>query len=289
MNTNPEIQALISLLDDEDEEIIESVSNKLISFGTPILATLEEAWGSKDFSTIHYEKIERIISKIHFNNIYQQLQNWVEDDFSTLIDGALIIAQLFYHDLDKDKFTVEFTKQKQKIWLELNNNYTALENINIFNQVFYNVLGYKGIKTKDLQYNHFCVNSVLDTRQGSPIALGVLYIALAQQLELPVYGVNLYKHFVLAYQKNFIFDYNLDNATDTIFYMNPSNKGVSFFKKEILSYLASSKEEPKNAYFEPASPTQVVKELLRYLYYNHVALNDETKVKQIKLLVELFD
>lgn len=289
MSKNSEIKALISLLDDEDEEIIENVTNKLVSLGKPILTTLEEAWGSQDYTALHFEKIEKIIAKIHFNDIYQQLNNWLNDDFSTLIDGALIIAQLFYHDLDKGKFNVEFNKQKQKIWLELNNNYTALENINIFNQVFYNVLGYKGVKTKEFQYNNFCVNTVLDSRQGSPIALGILYISLAHQLDLPVYGVNLYKHFILAYQKNFIFDFTIDNSTDTIFYMNPSNKGVSFFKKEILSYLTSSKVEPKEEFFEPASYPAVIKELLRYLYYNYVAQNDEIKVHQIKLLVELFD
>ncbi|MCB0538101.1 MAG: transglutaminase-like domain-containing protein [Chitinophagales bacterium] len=289
MNNHSEIQALISLLDDEDEEIIENVSNKLISYGKPILATLEEAWGCQDYSALHFEKIEKIIAKIHFDDIYQQLNIWLKDDFATLIDGALIIAQLFYHDLDKDKFNEELAKQKQKIWLELNNNYTALENINIFNQVFYNVLGYKGVKTKEFQYNHFCVNNVLDTRQGAPIALGILYISLAQQLDLPVYGVNLYKHFVLAYQKNFVYDFTQENSSETIFYMNPSNKGVSFFKKEILSYLASSKVEPKTVYFEPASPFAIIKELLRYLYYTHVAQNDESKVHQIKLLVQLFD
>lgn len=289
MDKHSEIQALISLLDDEDEEIIENVSNKLISYGRPILATLEEAWGCQDYSSLHFEKIEKIIAKINFNDIYQQLDVWLKDDFATLIDGALILAQLYYTDIDKNKFNEELAKQKQKIWLELNNNYTALENINIFNQVFYNVLGYKSVKTKNFEYNHFCVNNVLETRQGSPIALGILYISLAQQLDLPVYGVNLYRHFILSYQKNFIYDFTQENSSETIFYMNPSNKGVSFFKKEILSYLASSKVEPKTEYFEPASPVATIRELLKYLYYTFAVKNDTTKIYQIKSLAELFD
>ena len=43
MNTN-EIKALVSLLDDEDKEVLLHVEQKIISMGDPIIPYLEEEW-----------------------------------------------------------------------------------------------------------------------------------------------------------------------------------------------------------------------------------------------------
>ena len=44
MSNNSEIQALISLLDDDDEIVIENVTNKLLSYGESVIFNLESAW-----------------------------------------------------------------------------------------------------------------------------------------------------------------------------------------------------------------------------------------------------
>ena len=44
MSQNTEIQALISLLDDEDEAVVENVTNKLLSYGETVIFNLETAW-----------------------------------------------------------------------------------------------------------------------------------------------------------------------------------------------------------------------------------------------------
>ena len=41
-------------------------------------------------------------------------------------------------------------------------------------------------------------NDVLDDRRGLPIALAVLYVAIGQRCQLPVYGVGMPGHFVAA-------------------------------------------------------------------------------------------
>ncbi|GBL18899.1 hypothetical protein LBMAG37_07040 [Anaerolineae bacterium] len=42
------------------------------------------------------------------------------------------------------------------------------------------------------------LNAVLDDRRGLPIALSVLYVAIGQRCQLPVYGVGMPGHFVAA-------------------------------------------------------------------------------------------
>ena len=115
-----------------------------------------------------------------------------------------------------------------------------------------------------------------------------MYLILAQQLELPVYGVNLYRHFILAYQKSFVFEFDMDNAMDTIFYMNPINKGVPFQRREIKEYLKSMNVEEKASFFSPASTKDIIKELLFYMQFYYTAKHQEEKAREITVLKDLF-
>lgn len=285
MSERSEINALISLLDDEDPEIFENVSNKLISLGPKVIKDLETAWDETFNENVH-EIIENLIHTINFKSVYSELDFWANDNYATLLDGAIIVAKYHFQDLDEKKVKEDFNKVKQKIWLELNNGFTPIENINIFNQVFYTILGFHGSYKSKSETANYCINSVLETKNGNSISLGILYILLAQELELPVYGVNLYRHFILAYQKNFIFDYDIDNSLDTIFYLNPINKGVPFQRRYIKDYLKSSKVEEKDSYFRPATPKEIIKELLYYMQYHFISKNGANKAQEI---IELRD
>ncbi|MEZ4979451.1 MAG: transglutaminase-like domain-containing protein [Chitinophagales bacterium] len=288
MSKGTEILALISLLDDDDPEVYENVSNKILSFGLSIIPDLENAWG-ESFNPKLHQRIEELIHQINFRSVYADLEEWLNDDYATILEGALIVARYHFPDFDKDEFFINFNKVQQKIWLELNQSFTPLENINIFNQVFYTILGFSGNYNKQAEISDFCINHVLESRKGNSISIGLLYLILAQQLELPVYGVNLYRHFILAYQKNFIFDYDEENFKETIFYLNPMNKGVPFQRREIQDYLKSMQVEEKLSFFNPAPPKALIKELLFYMQYYFVSRNEHDKALEISQLKDLFN
>lgn len=287
MGQRGEIDALIRLLDDDDPEVFENVSNRLISYGSSVIPELENAWGDTANIYIH-DRIEELIHVIQLRALHEELNDWLNDDIATLLDGALLVAKYQFPDLDKDAVYQQMDKVRQKIWLELNQAYTPLENINIFNQVFYSIIGFTGVKNEELDSKDFCINHVLETKRGNAISLGVIYIILAQQLELPVYGVNLYRHFVLAYQKNFVFDYDMDNARETIFYMNPVNKGVPFQLREIKEYLKSMQVDEKERFFNPAPNRNIIREMFYYLKYYYAAKSKDKAVEEISSLIDLF-
>ena len=43
------------------------------------------------------------------------------------------------------------------------------------------------------------ISDVLNDKKGNPLSLSLLYLIIAQKCELPIKGVNLPKHFVIAY------------------------------------------------------------------------------------------
>jgi regulator of sirC expression with transglutaminase-like and TPR domain len=183
---------------------------------------------------------------------------------------------------------VQIDKVKQKIWLELGNYLTPLEKINVFNQIFYKLLGFNGNYNEKPETKHYCINSVLESKNGNTISLGIIYMIVAQHLSLPVYGIPLYRHFILSYQKDFIEDFDKDNSTDVLFYINSMNKGMIFQKREISEYLKNMHQTEKPEYYTPASNKNIIKELLSYMHFHFVERNEYIKVEQLDKLRELF-
>ncbi|MCD8529265.1 MAG: transglutaminase-like domain-containing protein [Chitinophagales bacterium] len=286
MSQKTEIEALIKLLDDEDPEVYQNVSNRIISYGKPIVKELEQAWGeSMDLELS--SRIEHLVQIIQFESVKSELAAWAKDDMANLQDGAYIMSCYYYPDLSKSAFENELSKVKQKIWLELNSTYTVLQNIELFNRMFYNVLGFKGDYNNKVSTKDFFVYSVLENKLGNSISLGILYIILAQQLELPVYGVNLYRHFILAVQQHFIYNFDHVDSKETLCYLNPINKGVVFNRNDINNYLKASNIASQDSFFLPASPQLIIRELLYYLKFHFTVKNDETKVAQMDEFINI--
>jgi len=69
LERNPEIEALISLVDDEDESIYFQIRDKLLSYGVDAVPYLEEAWD------IVFKYV--VIGLNEFEQIDQVSQNYV--------------------------------------------------------------------------------------------------------------------------------------------------------------------------------------------------------------------
>ncbi|MGB1247940.1 MAG: transglutaminase family protein [Chitinophagales bacterium] len=288
MSKATEINALIRLLDDEDPNVYKNVTNKLISYGKEVVPMLESVW-EDDFNPAVHERIENLIHQINFESVKTQLKDWIADEEHNLLNGALIVASYHFSDVKKEHVQLMVSQIKQKIWLELHDYLTPLEQVNVFNQIFYGLLGFGGSYSQKPEMRDYCVNYVLESKNGTSISLGLIYMIIAHELQLPIYGVLLNRHFVLSYQKRFIQDFTQDYAEESVFYINPMNKGMVFQREEIKTYLKSLKQEPQTSDYTPASNKLIVLELLKYLLH-YFSSNDELqKVEEIQLLIELFE
>lgn len=287
MENNREIDALIQLLDDEDTEVFKHVHDKLISLGPDVIPNLEEAWAG-ELNPLAHDRLEEIIHEIQFTLLDSEWEDWTFLDSQELLTGAYLVAKYHYPDLQLEEIQKKIAKIKQSIWLELNYNQTPLEQIQIFNQIFYNYHNFKGSQTSS-DYQDFCINTVLDTRKGNSIVIGIIYQVLAQELNLPVYGVNLVRHFILAFCKKAIFDFYAEQSLEreVMFYINPVNKGSIFSRNEVKDYLEKMKvdQDPKN--FVPASNVSIIKELINYLIEIYQSQNREDRVRELRKLSRL--
>lgn len=279
-----EIKALIDLLDDNDEEIQGAVLKRLSELGVCIIPSLEKAWETTINLSLQ-TKIETIIQDIQFDEVRDELQKWVYDGATNLLYGIYIVSKYQFPSLKYETILKSIEKIKFDIDTEMNYSLTPLEKIRIVNHVFFDIHKFSGNYSNYYAPNNYYINHVIETHKGSPITLAVIYIVVAQQLELPVYGVNLPKNFIVAYkdiQAN-------DVSNSVIFYANPYNKGAILGKREIEYFLKQQKIDSDEKYFTPCSNVQIIERTLKNLISSYESTNQNDKIERLKKLIKILE
>ena len=131
-NTHKELEALISLLEDPDNQVFDNVSNRLIELGEKVVPPLEKRWEITLKPDLQ-ERIENVIRKIQFNALQRGIDSWKSGGGTDLLFGAYLVARFQYPELLYEQLNEKIEKIKKDIWLELNNDLTALEKVKVIN------------------------------------------------------------------------------------------------------------------------------------------------------------
>jgi regulator of sirC expression with transglutaminase-like and TPR domain len=289
MRGQKEIQALIQLIEDPDEGIYNHVRDRLLSYGSDAIPFLETSWEHEEYGLIFQSRIENLIHEIQFDEVKTQLKDWVNSPDKDLLQGAIIIAKYQYPGMDEDVVYDLIQQLRKDIWLELNDSMTAFERVKIFNQVFFTLYHFHGDAKHFHSPTNSCINTVIESRKGNPLSLCLIYSVIAQSLDMPIYGVNLPNHFILAYMDEngaglFLED---KNEFGVLFYINPFSKGTIFNTKEIKDFLDSLNLSHARNYFEPCSNSDILRRMLTNLISSFQQSGSAEKVDELTLLRDL--
>lgn len=282
-------QALIQLMDDPDEQVYAHVKELLFDAGVEAVPLLELGM-EEGFSLLFHHRAERLIREIQFEEIKKQLTKWIAADEKSLLEGALIVARYQYPNLDTQKVYDTLEKIRKAIWLELSPISTAYEKVAVINQVLFEMFGFDGNKMNYYTPVNSYLNSVLELKVGNPLSLSVLYSVLAEKLDIPIYGVNLPNHFVLAYMDELNINAMMgnENKYGVLFYIDPFSKGELLCEEDIREFLTEMKLSPSRACFEPCSNSQILQRMLSNLMFSYKRINNPQKVEELRELTRLF-
>lgn len=263
MKENKEIKALLHLIDDPDEDVYQTVSEKLVSFGKDIIPNLESLW-----ETIHneetQERIELLIHRVHFRDLTEDFTAWAQNP-ADLGEGALIVARYNYPEMQPDNVKQEIEKIRRNIWLELNNYLTPIEKINVMNSIFFNYYKQKAVEISYENPDQFLINKTLESRKGNAVSNGIIYLTLCDLLDIPVKAVNIPRQFILGYMDD-TYEVNPSGSpADRIkFFIDPLT-GQMYSHKDIESYFKRLSVPPVASYFRPLNNKKVIQFLLEEL------------------------
>jgi len=281
-----ELKSLIALLEDPDEEIFEAIRSKLLSLGSEAIPALENVW-ENTFNNQLQTRIEDVIQTIQFSFVKEELSHWANTGGLDLFAGTLLIARYQYPDFDEDSIRRQIELIKRDVWLELNPNLTAYEKVRVINHILFEVHGFTGNTTNYHAPQNSYINNVVESKKGNPLLLSILYSIIAQGLNIPIFGVNLPEHFILAYKDEY--SSADDNEESILFYINPFSKGVVFSKREIDTFLKQLKLEPKQMFYESCSNIEILKRQLRNLIFSYEKLGYPNKSEDLKKLLDCLE
>lgn len=248
-----QIKALVSLLDDTDEEIYHHVSEQLLSLGEGAVEILEREWES-NLNPLVQTRIENLISRLQEEIRAARFVDWRRTEDHDLIYGLWLISTIQYPEYEYEELIKDIEKLFLEVWQRYDISAQGRDSIAELNDVLFRELKF-GANTKNFHSpENSMIKSVLQTKKGNPISLAMIYLILGRKLKIPLSGVNLPNLFVLTY---------IDDLDQ--FYINVFNKGLIFTKKDIESYVDQLSLERKETFFSPCSNLEIIKRFLRNL------------------------
>lgn len=285
MQQNKEISALLQLIDDPDNEVFDTVAEKLLNYGREIIPNLEQLWEVTEDESVQ-ERIESLIHRVHFQDLQQEFFDWSHSRQPELLRGAILIAKYQFPDLNVPFILTQFDQMRRNIWLELNNYLTPLEQVNVFNSILYNYYKLQGHELTEREPKHFFINQVLESKHGNAYSFGILYLALCELLDIPIFAVDIPRQFVFAYidtLHNF-FGGDEEGVQQIQFYIDPLN-GMVYTQKDVDAYLKKVNATDKEQYFNPMLTKRVIYKMLEELSLCYRYRREEQKADEIQQLM----
>lgn len=273
------LTALLSLLDDPSLEIYRRIENELINLPIDTIPQLEDYW-LESKSSLLQERLEQVINKIQFNHVRKELITWGKSDSQNLIEGAILVNKSYNPNLITDTIWKAIDKIKKDVWLELNDQLTALEKIKILNHFFFNIYNYQALSPNQPTNWDGDIGTVLSQKQGNYVIISIIYAGIAQELNIPVYGIQLTDSVLLCYVDKKGDSSNRDE--EVLFYINPIDRGKVFGKAELEYVIESKRISNRPKYFKPADNTSLIKRLVKHNINVYKKLKLDTYIPNFK-------
>lgn len=261
MKTTKTLDSLLFLTEEQDEHLFINIANAIISYGEKALPLLKEKLEKSDDVFIQ-QRIESLIDTIEHKNVINKLKSWREKREYDLLEPCFILGKYQFPNADWSWLGFKIMMIIEQAEKEMNQELTPLEQVKILNHIIYDVNKFRGNINTINNPDYYFINTLLETHIGNPLSLGMLYCIVAERLDIPIYGIDIPNHFILAFCKK---TEHFPQLEDVLFYINPFNHGNVLMRKDIRNYLNELNIRPELKHFEPSRNTLIIKKLFRIL------------------------
>lgn len=262
MEQTKEITALLNLIEDPDDEVYSTVSERIISYGKDIIPNLEYLWETTPDEQTQ-ERIEMLIHSLHFRELQIEFTEWVNSEKKDLLTGALLVSRYQYPDLNIASYQQDVEKIRRNIWLELNSFLTSLEKVNVMSNILFNYYRMKGTEINYTRPDDFLIHKLIEAKKGNAISTGIFMIVLSDLLDINMFMINIPRQFIIAY---FDGDPDINEQSDfppehIQFYIDGTS-GQIFSHKDVETYFNRIKVKPQKSFFKPLSNKRMIQLLI---------------------------
>lgn len=226
MKLDSELISLTSLLDDSDTVVKDAVMKRLVERGEEAVEKIERLF-IPDLPIEDREKHIQILDDVKANIAISRLAALLKEPQPMLSKALFLITKVADTFTDETIYNSSLESLTSEVTLEISGEKTPVENVEIFNFLFFKRLGFKHNNSKLTEESSALIDRVLLSRAGNPVTVTLLYFLLASSVGLPIYPLGFPGGFVPVY---------LDNNGNILFYLNIFKQGSIFLENTLKQF-----------------------------------------------------
>ena len=270
-----QIRALIRLLADEDEKIVQTISGRLIDIGSSAVPLLQEAEIEQPEMA---ERIASVLEEIRGGKLEDELvgQAALPDDRMDLEQAAFLIARYAYPSIDVSIYGRQLDEMAQEVQDRIGPRASGEETVKTLNRYLFTEQGFKGNTKNYYEVENTYLNRVIDRRTGIPISLSMVYLLIGKRLRLPVYGIGMPGHFLVKYESE---RYKI--------FVDCFNGGALLTEKNCLRFLTEAGYGADERYLQHSPVRAILSRMIKNLLAIYVKLDDPLKQTRLTKFMEI--
>ncbi len=270
-----DLGSLITLLEDEDQKIVDTIASHIVNIGPAAVPYLNEATATQP--TLAH-RIDPVVEEIRVNELGNAFLGLSKhgDTKTGLEVGVFLIAQFGRPSMDVDTYTEKLNAMAEEARAKILPHTSSKNILNAYNQYFFVEQGFHGNTTRYEEAENSFLDQIIDRRTGIPIGLSVLYILLGSRIGLPLYGVGTPGHFLVKY-----------DAKDYKIFIDCFNNGVLLTDKGCARFLIRSGHGFKASYLHRSPVRSILTRMLRNLISLYKTNEQPAKAAQLTRFINL--
>lgn len=271
-----EIEALVSLLADDDSKIVSMVREHLLRLGSDAVPSLKVASEHTDPRLrIRVRHVLQRILQEELEREFREMASQPDDEFD-LERACLVVARHEYPELSAADLSRPLDEIADRIRPQLQGVGEPKDQIRVLHQVLFEEYRFRGNSRDYYDPDNALLNRVLERRKGVPVTLATVYLLVAKRLGLPFFGVGLPSSFLVRYG---------DGETDL--FIDPFLDGKLLGKRDCVQYLTSAGYYYRDAYISNSSSRDIVVRTLRHLVVAFSKRHDKMRMNRLTRFADL--
>ena len=280
MSTRAEIESLMFLLEDPDPFVQEHVQLRFMELGDRAIPLLDQIRvQTKDKE--EKKRAKEVLHQLTFATL-------IEDFAELLLEGignraqlekaVIMLARFGHATLRESDYVKTLDHFADMIRPSLRYRGNEREKMQTLMKFIFEDLNFRG-DNKDYHNpaNGF-IDQVIERRKGLPISLSLVAMFIARRLELPVFGVNMPIHFMLAF---------VGEKEEQL--IDPYDQGAEVSYDQCYFFLKKNNVTPKPEHFKMASDIDILARCIRNLMHSYERNEEQERVHELKSLLELVE
>lgn len=246
------IDALVTLLADDDPKVGETIAQHLKEIGAAALPALEDAAGSPN--PLLGARARTLVGDLKRDATVTAIGAFGRHDPVPLERGLLLVSRLHTPDLDTGACASRLDRMAEDLMLRLDPGDGVDALIAGLARYLHQDQGFAANTDDYYDVNNSYLHTLLETRRGIPISLSCLYVLIAERLNLPFYGVGMPGHFLVRYH---------DGHDSRI--VDPYGRGRVLDREGCTALLRGLGLNYDERYLEPVSSRYILERTLKNL------------------------